>query len=111
MKVIIKNLANQFGHIDQCHIAEFGQLNLKFGAGTLRIQSYASKSDFEAGMQTTMSRDIQVKFSEIGGDTADYPAGTPVFEALWLRLATKLITDADSPFKDGSIEDAVSPVN
>jgi hypothetical protein len=110
MKVIVKELENQYGQIDSCHIAEFGELGLKFGTGMLRIQSYASKLAYEAGRQTTMSRDIQLKFDEIGGDTADYPAGTPVFEALWMRLAMKLITDVDSPFQGGTIENAIKPV-
>ena len=95
MKVIIKSLENEQGHIDTCHVAEWGELNLKEGFGWIRVYAYSSVDAYKAGKPSTMSRNIKVAFADILG-----------FESLWIELATKLLSSPDSAFIGGALEDA-----
>lgn len=96
MKVIIKSIENEQGHIDECHVAEWGELNLKEGFGWLRLFAYASKEAYLAGKPYTMSRNIKLSFADIVN-----------FEPLWTELATKILSDPSSEFAGGALEDAV----
>lgn len=96
MKVIIKDIANQYGHTDGCHVAEWGELDIKNGTGRIRLMSYASKADFEAGKPSTINRDVFLTFADIVN-----------FEPLWTELATKILSDPASAFAGGTLDDAI----
>ena len=100
MKVIIKSLENEQGHIDECHVAEWGELNLKEGFGWLRLMAYASKDAYLAGKPHTMSRNVKLSFSDIVN-----------FEPLWTELATKLLSDPASKFVGGTLEDTTEIIS
>lgn len=95
MKVIIKPLENEHGHTDSCHVAEWGELNLKEGFGWLRLHAYANKNAFIEGKPSTMSRNVKLSFADIVN-----------FEPLWTELATKLLSEPDSDFAGGTLDDA-----
>jgi len=98
MKIIGKQLENQQGHSDECHVAQTGELDLVNGTGRLRLFAYASKAAFEAGKPSTCNRDVTVKFADL-----------TKFEALWTELATMLLTNPASEYYGGTLEDAEKP--
>lgn len=98
MKVIVKSLENEQGHYDSCHVAEWGELNLKEGFGWLRLMAYASKDAYLSGKPHTMARNVKLQFSDIVN-----------FEPLWTELATMILTDPASPYYGGTLEDADQP--
>ena len=65
MKVIIKPLTNEHGHTDSCHVAEWGELNLKNSFGWLRLHAYANKNAFIEGKPSTMTRNVKLSFDNI----------------------------------------------
>jgi hypothetical protein len=99
MKVIVKSIENQFGQTDECHVAEWGELNLKNGTARLRLFSYASKEAYEAGKPSTTNRDVNLSFADIVN-----------FKPLWTELATKLLSDPASQFVGGTLDDAEKPL-
>jgi hypothetical protein len=98
MKVIEKQMDNQQGHSDTCHVAQTGELDLVNGTGRLRLYAYANKSAYEAGKPPTCNRDVAVKFADL-----------TKFEPLWVELATMLLTNPASEYYGGTLEDAEQP--
>lgn len=105
MKYILKTLTDAEGYDTTCHVALEGGFNLAASTASLTVKGWKDVAAFNAGKSPKLTNNVAVDLLSISTTCGDLPAAMTVYEALWLVMATRLVSDPAGVFYGGTIED------
>ncbi len=105
MKYIQKVLTDAEGYEVSCHVALEGGFNLVASTASLTVKGWKDVAAFNEGKSPKLTNNVAVDLLVITTTCGDLPAETTVYEALWIVMATRLVSDPDGVFYGGVIAD------
>ncbi len=105
MKYIQKTLTDAEGYEVSCHVALDGGFNLAASTASLTVKGWKDVTAFSDGRAPKLTNNVAVDLLSITTTCGDLPPATTVYEALWIVMATRLVSDPEGVFYGGVIAD------